>query len=55
MCYASKCRARAEACVNLAHSVKDAQLQSTLFEIAQSWTKLAVQLERGLEQVESRE
>jgi hypothetical protein len=43
------------ACVDLADSAEDAQLQSTLFEIAESWAKLAVQLERGLEQVASRE
>jgi len=41
MCYANRCRARAVACFDLAHSVEDAQQQSTLFEIAQSWTKLA--------------
>jgi hypothetical protein len=44
---AKDCRDNAERCVQMANDASDVRLQSALFDIAQSWTALAVQLERG--------
>jgi hypothetical protein len=44
---AKNCRDNAERCVQMANDATDARLQSALFDIAQSWTALALQLERG--------
>jgi hypothetical protein len=40
------CRDSARACVDLANNVTSTQLQSTLYDLAQSWMKLAAQLEQ---------
>lgn len=44
---AKDCRSNAERCVQMANDATDARLQSALFDIAQSWTALANQLDRG--------
>lgn len=47
MCDARDCRANAEACIDLANTAVNTQLQSSLFDIAQSWMKLAADIERS--------
>ena len=47
MCDAMDCRANAETCIDLANTAIQTQMQSALFDIAQSWMNLAAEIEHS--------
>ena len=47
MLYPQDCRDNARSCINMANSSEDAKVQSLLFDTADAWTKLAVDLEQS--------